>query len=406
MDYAKINLIFLLVTFFASCARSRSVISERPLLDGARGGEGTAVQIREIETDRPKKEFYVKNKDLKVKQNRKKNNSGSLSAVDDARSYVLPSELPIVVGTNLDIKVSSNRLEPAAPAADAAVSPDPKSSAQLEETLLKSLPNLEPGSNAKDGPVIVKSFKVQVIDLRDNGDVVVAYHRRSLRADHAGDLLIHAVIPFSALTNREGIFTDKLQDVHIRESQDGEIAERSSSNWEDEYTLRISGFDEAKSKSALALDERRKQLQDAKDRVVAQIKSLGSERQTMTKERQDLLDNKKKDDEKIASLEEKVKDQESEIQKLTPKEENAEDSEKAAEGKDADKSKQSGTKDKAAKDGKAQLKDSKALPKDAKASPKEAKKSPAKDDKKNEDSDKTKKQPAESGKKPAGGGKK
>ncbi|MCX6126291.1 MAG: hypothetical protein NTV34_16280, partial [Proteobacteria bacterium] len=387
-------------------ARSRSVISERPLLDGARGGEGTAVQIREIETDRPKREFYVKNKDLKVKQTRKKNNSGSLSAVDDGRSYVLPTELPVAVGTNFDIKVSSNRLEPPGSAADAAPTPDPKSAAQLEETLLKSLPNLEPGANAKDGPVVVKSFKVQVIDLRDNGDVVVAYHRRSLRADHAGDLLINAVIPFSALANRDGIFTDKLQDVHIRESQDGEIAERSSSNWEDEYTLRISGFDEAKSKSALALDERRKQLQEAKDRVVAQIKSLGSERQTMTKERQDLLDNKKKDEEKIASLEEKVKDQESEIQKLTPKVDEADDSENASEGKDSDKSKQSGTKDKTSKDGKGQLKDSKALAKESKSSPKDAKKSASKDDKKDEESDNVKKPAAESPKKPAGGSKK
>lgn len=321
-----------------ACANGRNTISQRPLVDATRGDGSTAVEIREIEQPRPPHEFYVKNKELKVKPVRKQNASGSLSSVDDARSYVLPTMLPIAVGTILDIKTTSNRLDTPASTGSLAdtttgAPAEDKSSAQLEQTLLKAVPQLEPGS-ANDKPTLVKNFKVQVIDVKDNGDVVVAYHRRSLRADQASDLLINATIPYAALTDRDNITTAKLENVKLTESEDGEVIERISANWEDEYTLRISGFDEAKSKSALALEEQRRQLGEAREKVVAQIKSLGTERNTMTKERQGLLDAKKKDDEKISELEAKLKEQAEQIEKLTPKEENSDanltDAEKAA----------------------------------------------------------------------------
>lgn len=305
----------------AGCSGNRKTISERPLVEATRGDDAVPGNVRDIEQNKPAREFYVKNKDLKVKPVRKLNSNGSLTSVEDARSYVLPTTLPIAVGSVLDIKMTSNRLD-TAPLTPGGEAPkvDDKSQAQLEQELLKALPNLDPGATAVDKPTLVKSFKSQVIDIRDNGDVVVAYHRRSIRADQAADLLIKAVVPYEALTDRDNITTAKLEDIQLRESQDGDLIERMSSNWEDEYTLRMSGFDEAKSKSALALEDQRNQIKEAKGKVVAQIKSLGNERNTMAKERQGLLDAKKKDDEKIKSLEEQIKERDAEIEKLKPKE--------------------------------------------------------------------------------------
>jgi hypothetical protein len=311
------------VFILGSCASSRRTISERPLSDASASGEQVPVQIREVDPSQKSSEYYIKNKELQVKSKRRKNSTGSLTSIEDARSYALPTTLPLTVGMTLPIKVTSNRDEsaPQGAAGAAGGAPAGGSSNKLDETLIKALPNLEQAEKGK--PVIVKNFNVQVIDIKENGDAVVAYHRRSLRGDQAADLLINAVIPYDALLDRDSISTDRLQSVAIRESQDGELTERVSSNWEDEYTLRISGFDEANSKSALALEDKRKQLQEAKEKVVAQVKSLGSERNTMANERQKLLDEKKASDDKIAAMEEKIKNQESELKDLRPKEEDA-----------------------------------------------------------------------------------
>jgi len=341
--------VFILMCLAATSCSSRSgVISQRPLVDATRSDGAVAVNTREVEPPPAQKEFYIRGKELAVKPKKRPSQTGSLSSVEDARSYQLPGHLPLTVGTILDIKTASNRNEagPNSPGATAgslagggSAPTDDKSSAQLEQTLMKALPNLEPGSGTEK-PTIVRNFKMQVIDIRDNGDAVVAYHRRSLRANQAADILINAVIPYAALTDRENLSTSQLESIRLTESQDGEVIERVSTNWEDEYTLRVSGFDEAKSKSALVLEDQKRQLKDARDKVVSQIKSLGQERQTMTKERQTLLDNKKKDEEKIADLETKLKERDEEIAKLKPKEEEATaDSETALAGESDTKNK-------------------------------------------------------------------
>ena len=323
--------ILIVVSFFimmASCSGGRKPISERPIATSPSTEPATQIAIREIPDNSPRQEFYVKKNDLNIKRKFKPKETGSLTSTTDPRSFVRPATLPREVGSVIEVKTSSNKLEGSG--ADSAKSKggqsgkaDDKNSAKVEEELLKSLPSLDP-ADGPNKPELIKSFKAKVIEIRENGDAVVAYHRRSLREDQASDLLVNAVIPHNALVDRENIKTTDLQDVKVTESRDGEITERISGNWEDEYTLRMSGFDEAKSKSAVALDEKYKQLKEARERVIAQVKSLGQERTTMAKERSDLLETKAKDQDKIASLESKVKEQEEAIKDLTPEPEKKE----------------------------------------------------------------------------------
>jgi hypothetical protein len=336
--------LLLFAQMFHSCFGGPTVMSQRSLNEAAMEGDRQAVSIREIEDTSPRRELYLKQKDVSVRPARTQSETGSLNSVDDSRSYLLATKPPIAVGEHLEVKVSSNRIESkdtpqsATPGgADASGDKtDAKSTAAVEDVLLKALPDLEQAGSEK--PTIIKNFKVQVYDILENGDALVMFHRRSIRGDQAADVLVRGRIPYSSLSDRENLSTNMMEDISFRESQDGDITERHSLNWEDEYTLRLSGFDEAKSKSALALEEKAKQLQEARGKVVTQIKSMGSERQTMAKERDGYLKKQKDDEQKIEEMEAKLKEQESELADLRPKpEEDEEKSDDDTKSTDAEK---------------------------------------------------------------------
>lgn len=319
----------------ASCFGKQKQISRRPI---ATAGEPVAVESRPIEEAEPPQDLYTRKKELVIKPTRRTNSTGSLSSVQDPRSYLFGSDLPIAIGQYLNVKTTSNRLEKAKEASPSASSDKnaDKSAEQVEQELLKALPNLDQASEGKDKASIIKSFKMEVLDVLENGDAVVMYHRKSLRGAQAADLSFKARIPQAALVDRENLSTTDLVGVAYRESIDGEIVERESANWEDEYTLRISGFDEAKSKSAVALEENRRQIKDARDKLATQIKAFGTEKQTVAKERAKLAEKEKADTAKITELETKVKEQEEKIASLTPKEEEKSEDAALTDDKNAD----------------------------------------------------------------------
>ena len=315
---------------FASCAPGRRSISERPLGFVPKTSESSE-NSRPVAAPSVPTDLYTRRNDVQIKPIAHGNETGSLGGIDDPRNYLLGGDAPVVIGSFLDIKVTSNRADalksPGDANADAAKSgdganaagKDNKSPDQMEQELIKELPNLEPGS--KDHPVLLKTFKMQVMHQYENGDVLVMYKRRSVRGDQAGEIIVKGRVPYAALQRRDQLTTTDLADIDWRESNEGELGERRSANWEDEYTLRMSGFDEARSKPALAIEEQRRQLKEIRSKLGNQIKSFAQERQTVAKERSDLAEQKKQYDEKLSELEKKVADQEKEIESLKPAEE-------------------------------------------------------------------------------------
>lgn len=315
----------------AGCFGNRHTISQRPM-----GGQETVqASSREIIAPLQPQDVYTKQSTIAIKPIKKSNTTGSLTSMEDPRNYLLASTAPLMVGSFLDIKTISST--EAAKSAGAAAKPA-QTVAQVEQDLLKSLPTLDPAPGEQDKPTVIPGFKAEVLEILENGDALISYHRRSIRGDQAGDYLVKARVPQAALLEKENLTTANLVDVDFRESREGEISERHSSRWEDEYTLRMSGFDEARSKSAVALEDQRRQIKDTRDKLATQIKSFSTERQTVAKERTALLEKQKAIAEKTAELEAKIKDQESEIEKLKPKEEDkpAEDAQLAEDTKNTD----------------------------------------------------------------------
>ena len=328
---SKIILIMIALPALAGCL-GRHAISQRPIT-----GELEKASSREVAPATPPQDVYTKQTTLSIKPLKKINTNGSLTSLDDPRAYLLASTAPLVVGTFLDVKTVSNADAAKAPAAPAAKPGN--AAAQVEQELLKGLPNLDPVQGDPDKPNLVTNFKAEVLEVLENGDAIVGYHRRSVRGDQASDFLVKARVPQAALAEKDNLTTANLVDVEFRESREGELSERHSSRWEDEYTLRMSGFDEARSKSAVAIEDQRRQLKDTRDKLATQIKAFSTERNTVAKERAEYLAKKKEEAQKMAELEQKVKDQNEEIDKLKPKEEDKDKADEEAKLADDPKSK-------------------------------------------------------------------
>jgi hypothetical protein len=271
-------------------------------------------------------DLFVKEKKTVIKDVKEENDSGSLFNVEDERNYLFASTGPQSVGRYLEINVVSNRLDAAKAAAkpDAVKTPEEqkkedlaKSQDEIQKELLGSLPDLNP-TGAADDPALLKSFKMRIAHRYPNGDVLAMLSRRSTSDDQVKDVNIETRIPFNRLASGEPLTTRDLIDVKYHENSDGEITDRMSTGWEDEYSLRLSGFDEAKSKGAIDIADKRKKLEEATKKLETRMKSFGEERNQLSKQKEELTAKSEAQQEQVKVLEEKVKEQEGIIEDLKP----------------------------------------------------------------------------------------
>lgn len=349
MECGKVKSVYSSLLIIVSFAFS-SCFSGTPHYISQREPVAPVAPIQEISKSEPdnKKplDLFVRQKDFKIRRKAPANETGSLTDLNDPRAYLFGFERPVEVGMFIDVKVASNRSDssgsnvtPTEPAAIAKGKDNESKDGAVKdvsaEDLLKALPSLDPAPENK--PILLKSIKMQVMERFDNGDVLVLHQRRSIREGQGAEVAVTARVPAEALARADNISTLDLSDVAWRESFNGDIAERNSANWEDEYSLRLSGFDETKSKDALGLEEKRQQLKTARDKLETEMKGLAGERSRISNERSKLLQEKEQDSAKISDLEKKNTDLQKKVEELTQQQQAklAEDNKKA-ENKEAD----------------------------------------------------------------------
>jgi hypothetical protein len=195
------------------------------------------------------------------------------------------------VGRYIDILVASNKSPDDKNKTDNGTNQDDKDKGDqgtkkgdpLEEELLKDLPDLKPAK--KDSVKLLKHLKMQVVHQFPNGDLMTRITRSSTNPDLQEDIVAEAKIPAERLASGDPITTDDLVDVTVSENHGGELVERRSTSWEDEYSLRLSGFTEAKSKAGLDLEDKRKELTEARDRLEQRIKAFSAEKKQFVTQR-------------------------------------------------------------------------------------------------------------------------
>ena len=289
----------------SSCLGGQSVISQRPIgpVQNSEGKKDT--NIRPTPTVQEPQELFTRKKELTIAPQMKKNESGSLMDYRDSKNHFFSAHQELNIGDFITIQVLSNRIDqaPTTPVGDDKknVAAAPVTGADPTETaILNSFPNLEPGPTKK--PELLKTMQAQIVGIEDNGDLMVEYKRQSIQDEYANQLLVRAALKKSEINPGNDITTRNLRNVQWDETRDGSVIERRSLQWEDEYTLRLSQFDEAKSRSAVALENQKQQLKEIKSKLDTRLRTMSTERQKVALQREELNRKAKENEEKIQKM--------------------------------------------------------------------------------------------------------
>ncbi len=249
-------------------------------------------------------DIYIKRQNIEIVPQETKNYTGSLLALKNPDTYLFIDAPRGELGDFLDIAVQVNRKDKAPTPAPGAPA-DPANAAKgksVQDDLIAALPKLEPGLADPKTP---SSIKMKVVRKLENGDLIVEASRASQNEWEANSQRATARIPYSKVPGRGEISTADLADVHWWESVNGALTERESNTWEDEYSLRWAGFDEARSKIALDLETKRKDLEKVRDRLKDKIVNVGKERNKLAVEKDRVDSLRREAEEKLNELAQK-----------------------------------------------------------------------------------------------------
>jgi hypothetical protein len=251
-------------------------------------------------------EIYVKRENLAVVPKETQNFTGSLLSLKRAENSLFMEPARGAVGETLDIQVQVNRSEGAATPNPAAAAPAGAPGKGPQDELIAALPKLEPEDKTPKVPSVIK---MRVLRKLENGDVIVEATRASKNEWDANSIRAVSRIPRQRLASNQPLSTLDLVDVDWYEQQGANTIERESSGWEDEYTLRWAGFEEARSKTAIELENKRKDLQKVKDRLQDRIVNMSKERGQIAQERDRVRKLREEAEQKLNELNKKVEDQ-------------------------------------------------------------------------------------------------
>lgn len=299
-----------------SCQHGFVPISQRTMFE--KEGKNSALGHRRPldEANRKGTEVYLKRETIEVVPTETKNYTGSLLQEKSPNTFLFANPVRGDLGDFLDVYVMVNRRERAPGAATevlaSATPEDAKVKAkQIQDELISALPSLEPGvADAK----MPSAIKMKVVKKLQNGDLIVEAARASQNEWEANSQRATARIPYSKVQGEGEITTMDLADVNWTESVNGQVTERESHTWEDEYSMRWAGFDEARSKVAIDLEGKRKDLEKVKDRLKDKIVNVGQERNKLAAEKTKVDGLRREAEVKLNELSSKSIEQESQIE--------------------------------------------------------------------------------------------
>ncbi len=263
-------------------------------------------QSRGNDENSPKPEIYVKQKKISIESRDKPNTTGSLFNPESEGNYLFTPASPMKVGRYVTVNIASTRNNTQDPNAKPTSAPKPSDPAVPEDELLKTLPDLAP--KEKGEVSLLKDFKMKITHKYPNGDVLALVERNSQTVDDFHNLSAEAKIPYEKLASGDPLTTDDLTEVKFNEFREDEAIQRHSSGWQDEYSLRLSGFNEAKSKVAAELADQRSKMQETKQRLEERIKTLSSERKLIAKQREELSQKRQESENKLKTAKQKIEE--------------------------------------------------------------------------------------------------
>ena len=231
------------------------------------------------------------------------NKTGSLFEPSSKTSNFLLDNLPVGVGSSISLVVDEVRSAESTENQSEEIKE--KDADELTKELLDGLPNLMPedGSNKK----ALTKISAKVVDRLKNGDLIVEAHRSSSAQGETRELFFRATVPSDKIKNSRFAAISDLTNVIFQERGRGVDSLKKSSGWEDEYTLRYSGFVEVPSKLAQKIDADRQSLISMRKRLQNKVNSFKSERDKIARERSDMYSEKTEFKKKLETIDEEIK---------------------------------------------------------------------------------------------------
>ncbi|SME87834.1 flagellar basal body L-ring protein FlgH [Pseudobacteriovorax antillogorgiicola] len=308
----KLQVVIILSSFLVTGCQTRVVpISKRDYVNQSSGAEiyKKGRKIQDGRKDPP--QIFMKKKSIRIKPVSKTDNNGSLFSSDNPENYLFYDKPRGEVGDMIPILVRVNQAEGGAAGGGGAQGE--LEAGQIKDELLAALPEFTPRDD-ESNILPLTSIKFKVDRRLPNGDLIVSTYRTSKNETQSSTIRVKARIERATLMAKKDITTEDLLDVDWYQRKDGEVIERDSLSWQDEYTLRMSGFDEAKSKMAQQLETKREDLKKVRDRLRDRINSLGKERRQFAQSRQKLDQEKKKLSDTIQEYDNKISEQNNTIE--------------------------------------------------------------------------------------------
>jgi len=329
----QIYLLVVIKVMMASCQTSRIVPVSQRSVGGLEKftGDSMVGMRRSPNSEAGSPEVFVKREEIRVEPLDERNTTGSLFVLDDERNYLFISNPPVTPGRYINVQVTSHRVPRKS---NPLMEKDQDEPLELDDEvaaeILASLPHLGPRDEENR---LLSSLRMRVEKVYPNGDVRLSMQRRSQRDNFANAIDIRARLAYDRLTAGSTVSTNDLADVHWYESQEGQTTERYSSLWEDEFTARLSGFEEAMSQHALELARKERQMQEARERMQNRLKALGAERKSLAREREQVQQMRNTSEERVNELERQVRDREEELNRIRPLEDKPGDERDGAAGR-------------------------------------------------------------------------
>lgn len=274
--------------------QSSGVISERPVDPGivsepvTHGPAAEAPQRQDL--------FTRERRPVITELPRDPDGTGSLFPLDDPRTNLIVQN-PLRTGMVLDVKVAATRGANLDSGKNAKPGSKPGEAAMGD--IAASVPKLEP---REAGALPLKSIKMRLDSILPNGDGIVTVNRTSSRTGDFHEVYARARIPAERMVPGASLSTTDLFDVVWSDFDGSQVTERRSTSWEDEYSLRLSGFEELRSKEALAVEETRRQVEADKEKLAGESRKNAEERARAAKQRDELQQKLRDAEAKIAEL--------------------------------------------------------------------------------------------------------
>jgi hypothetical protein len=298
----------IIMVLLAGCQHSLVPISDRSI-DGEQklGSQNAVGNARPIDKPESQPQLYIRQPGLKVTE-QGANETGSLFDGEDKRNFLIVPRDPLAVGSFIDVQVVYSRTpeevaKSAAPDAPASENGSQAGLSEAEKKILSGLPNLQPADSKM---VPIRKFKMQIVGRRNNGDYELKYERQETNDEQSYALLINAILPHESAISSDPRTTLQLTEIDWVEVRDGRAQNRSSPGWDDEYSLRMSGFSELKSREALALEDKRRQLEQSRKLIENQLQQISKERTTVAQTRAEVAKEKESTEEVVSGLKKEI----------------------------------------------------------------------------------------------------